>query len=129
MEHLSFPQFPPPLRPLRGPLGVIKSDLEVDPKLQFRDMIHKEIQKLLIDTAVNKIDVDKPNWTFVAARLFLYDIYHRVSGFTGYIHLREYFEKGEKEGRLIAGLKEKYDLDELNEYINLKETYIYIFRN
>jgi len=92
-------------------------------------MIHKEIQKLLIDTAVNKIDVDKPNWTFVAARLFLYDIYHRVSGFTGYIHLREYFEKGEKEGRLIAGLKEKYDLDELNEYINLKETYIYIFRN
>jgi len=114
---------------VEGLSGVNQSELEVDAKLQFRDMITtKEIQETLIKTAVDKIDIDRPNWTFVAARLFLYDLYHRVSGFTGYKHLREYFEKGEAEGRLIPGLKEKYDLDDLNSYIkperDLQFTYL-----
>jgi len=101
-----------------GLKGVSQSELEVDAKLHFRDMITtKEIQETLIKTAVDKIDIDRPNWTFVAARLFLYDIYHRVSGFTGYKHLKDYFKKGEDEGRLIPGLKEKYDLDDLDSYI------------
>ncbi len=109
--------------------GVSQSELEVDAKLQFRDMITtKEIQETLIKTAIDKIDVDRPNWTYVAARLFLYDIYHRVSGFTGYVHLRDYFERGEKEGRIIPGLKDKYDLDDLNDYIkperDLQFTYL-----
>ena len=109
--------------------GVSQSELEVDAKLQFRDMITtEEIQQTLIKTAVDKIDIDRPNWTFVAARLFLYDIYHKVSGFTGYIHLREYFERGEKEGRILLGLKEKYDLDDLNDYLrperDLQFTYL-----
>ena len=103
---------------VEGLSGVNQSELEVDAKLQFRDMITtKEIQETLIKTAVDKIDIDRPNWTFVAARLFLYDIYHKVSGFTGYKHLKEYFEKGEAQERLIPGLKEKYDLDDLNSYI------------
>ncbi|WP_294950946.1 ribonucleoside-diphosphate reductase subunit alpha [Sulfurovum sp.] len=103
---------------VEGLEGVSQSELEVDAKLQFRDMItSEEIQTTLIKTAVDKIDIDRPNWTFVAARLFLYDIYHKATGFTGYNHLREYFERGEKEGRIVLGLKDKYDLDELNDYI------------
>ena len=114
---------------VEGLKNVNQSELEVDAKLQFRDMITtKEIQETLIKTAVDKIDIDRPNWTFVAARLFLYDIYHRVSGFTGYKHLREYFQKGEAEGRIIPGLKDKYDLDDLNDYIkperDLQFTYL-----
>ena len=114
---------------VEGLSGVNQSELEVDAKLQFRDLITtKEIQETLIKTAVDKIDIDRPNWTYVAARLFLYDLYHRVSGFTGYKHLREYFERGEREGRLIPGLKEKYDLDDLNDYIkperDLQFTYL-----
>ncbi len=109
--------------------GVSQSELEVDAKIQFRDGITtEEIQQTLIRTAVDKIDVDRPNWTFVAARLFLYDLYHKVSGFTGYVHLREYFERGEKEGRILPGLKDKYDLDDLNDYIkperDLQFTYL-----
>ena len=109
--------------------GVSQSELEVDARIQFRDGITtEEIQQTLIRTAVDKIDVDRPNWTFVAARLFLYDLYHRVSGFTGYIHLRDYFERGEKEGRIVPGLKDKYDLDDLNDYIkperDLQFTYL-----
>lgn len=98
--------------------GVNLSELELDAKIQFRDGIStEEIQRTLIKTAVDKIDMDCPNWTFVAARLFLYDLYKKVNGINRYNHLREYFEKGEKEGRILLGLKEKYDLDDLNDYI------------
>ena len=114
---------------VEGLSGVSQSELEVDAKLQFRDMISsEEIQQTLIKTAVDKIDIDRPDWTFVAARLFLYDIYHKASGFTGYNHLRDYLERGEKEGRIVLGLKEKYDLDDLNAYIkperDLQFTYL-----
>ncbi len=114
---------------VEGLVRVSQSELEVDAKLQFRDMISsQEIQQTLIKTAVDKIDIDRPDWTFVAARLFLYDLYHKVTGFTGYNHLREYFEKGEKEGRIVLGLKDKYDLDDLNNYIkperDLQFTYL-----
>lgn len=103
---------------VEGLSGTSQSELEVDAKLQFYDGITTErIQDTLIKTAVDKIDVASPNWTFVAARLFLYDLYHRVSHFTGYRHLREYFEVGEREGKLLKGLKEKFDLDLLDSKI------------
>ncbi|MDA3052324.1 ribonucleoside-diphosphate reductase subunit alpha [Campylobacter sp. JMF_01 NE2] len=109
--------------------NVSLSELEVDAKIQFRDMITtEEIQQTLIKTAVDKIDIDRPNWTFVAARLFLYDLYHKVSGFTGYQSLQTYFERGESEGRIMLGLKEKYNLDDLDAYIkperDLQFTYL-----
>ncbi|MBS4407530.1 ribonucleoside-diphosphate reductase subunit alpha [Campylobacter vulpis] len=109
--------------------GVSLSELELDAKIQFRDGIStEEIQKTLIKTAVDKIDIDCPNWTFVAARLFLFDLYKKVNGMNRYNHLREYFERGEKEGRILLGLKEKYDLDDLNDYIkperDLQFTYL-----
>lgn len=103
---------------IQGLDNVSQSELEVDAKIQFRDKITtEEIQKTLIKTAVDKIDIDRPNWTFVAARLFLYDLYHKVSGFTGYGSFKEYFERCEKEGRIALGLKEKYDLADLEAYI------------
>jgi ribonucleoside-diphosphate reductase alpha chain len=67
--------------------------------------------------------VDVPDWTFVAARLFIYDLYHRVSRNlvsekgSKYPHLKEYFYIGETEGRIVLGLKDKYDLDDLNAYL------------
>ena len=95
--------------------GVSQSELEVDAKLHFRDRITtEEIQQTLIKTAVDKIDIDCPNWTFVAARLFLYDLYHRVNGFNGYKSLKEYLEIGEKENRIIKGMKEKFNLEKLD---------------
>lgn len=114
---------------IEGLDNVSLSELELDAKIQFRDMIStEEIQQTLIKTAVEKIDVDQPNWTFVAARLFLYDLYHKVTTFNGYNSLREYFKRGEKEGKILLGLKEKYDLDDLQDYIkpqrDLQFTYL-----
>ncbi|MGP1580250.1 MAG: ribonucleoside-diphosphate reductase subunit alpha [Wolinella sp.] len=98
--------------------NVSQSELEVDAKIQFRDKITtEEIQQTLIKTAVDKIDVDAPHWSFVAARLFLYDLYHKANHFTGYGKLKDYFERGEQEGRIIRGLKEKFDLDFLDSKI------------
>lgn len=95
--------------------NVSQSELEVDAKIQFRDKITtEEIQQTLIKTAVDKIDVDAPEWTYVAARLFLYDLYHKVNRFTGYGKLKDYFERGESEGRIIKGLRGKFDLDFLD---------------
>ncbi len=98
--------------------GVSQSELEVDARIQFRDRItSEEIQQTLIKTAADKIDVDSPNWTFVAARLFLYDLYHKVSGFTGYKTLKQYFNHAESEGKILTGLKEKFDLEFLDSKI------------
>ena len=112
-----------------GLSNVNVSELEFDAQIQFRDGITTaEIQDTLIKTAVDKIDVDRPDWTFVAARLFLYSLHKKVSKTNGYNHFREYFERGEKEGRILLGLKEKYDLDDLNDYIkperDLQFTYL-----
>jgi ribonucleoside-diphosphate reductase alpha chain len=98
--------------------NVSQSELEVDAQIQFRDGItSKEIQQTLIKTAVDKIDIDAPNWTFVASRLFLFNLYHQVNGFTGYSSLKEYFQRGEKEGKILLGLKEMYNLNELEKHI------------
>ena len=115
--------------------GVSQSELELDARIKFIDgMSSSDIQDALIKTAVEKIDIDVPNWTFVAARLFIYDLYHRVGRIIGgvkgqpYGHLKTYlihnieinritptfvFEKISKEG-----LVERFDLDELNDYID-----------
>ena len=103
---------------VKGLTNVSQSELEVDAQILFRDGITSaEIQKTLIKTAVDKIDIDAPNWTFVASRLFMFNLYHQVNGFTGYCSLEKYFARGEKNGRLLLGLGDMYDLKKLDEHI------------
>ncbi len=103
---------------IKGLSNVSQSELEVDAQILFRDGItSEEIQKTLIKTAVDKIDIDAPNWTFVASRLFLYNLYHQVNGFTGYVSLKKYLKRGQDEGRILLGLEAKYDLEELDKHI------------
>lgn len=97
--------------------NVDQSELEVDANLQFYDGINtNDIQNTLINTAVSKIDIDRPDWTFVAARLFLYDMYHKVP-YNSYNHIKEYIEVAKNEGRLFQGFYDKYDLNDLNNAI------------
>lgn len=109
----------------KGLEGVSQSELELDAHIKFIDGMHsKDIQDALIKTAVEKIDIDVPNWTFVAARLFLFDLYHSVGiathGVKGeaYCHLKDYIKFGIEAGRLIPSIADGYDLDELNAYID-----------
>jgi ribonucleoside-diphosphate reductase alpha chain len=117
---------------VQGLEGVSQSELEVDTKIKFIDGIKtEEIQKILINTAIDKIDVDRPNWTFVAARLFLFDAYHKVgkalNGKKGiaYPHLKKYLQNGVYENKItpIILSNKFYDdeaIEELNNYIDGK---------
>jgi len=105
--------------------SVSTDELEEDLSPQLRDgMKSEEIQNTLINTALNKIDIDRPDWTFVASRLFLNDLYHRVGKFYDapkgqpYSHsLGEYIEYGQSINRIIKGLQDGYNIVELDAYI------------
>nr|WP_198304900.1 ribonucleoside-diphosphate reductase subunit alpha [Arcobacter vandammei] len=112
--------------------GVSQSELELDSHIKFIDgMSSSDIQDALIKTAVEKIDIDVPNWTFVAARLFLYDLYHKVgiatNGIKGeaYCHLKNYIDFGIGAGRLIPNLANGYDLDDLNAYLKPERDFLF----
>jgi len=66
-------------------LDVDPFELETDAQIQFRDGITtKEIQQLLIKTAAEKVSAERPDWTYTAARLLLYDLYKEVAHLRGY---------------------------------------------
>ena len=107
-----------------GLAGVSASELEVDAQIKFVDgMKTSDINAALNLTAVEKIDIDVPNWTFVAARLFIFDLYHQVGKALKtkkgqpYAPLGTYIEHGINCGKLIPTLADGYDLEDLNEYI------------
>ena len=117
---------------VKGLKNVSQSELEAEAHLIFvNGMTTREIQDTLIRTAVEKIDIDRPDWTFVASRLFLYNLYHEVGitldseKGTAYGTLLEYMSYGEKEGRVILGLKEKYNLDELDKVIAPERDFLF----
>ena len=108
----------------KGLSGVSQSELEVDAQIQFNDnTTTKDIQDILTKTAVSKIDIDAPNWTYVGARLFVYNLYHEVGKTlngtkgTNYSHLKTYLEYGEKIGKIFKGLSSKFVLEKLNNEI------------
>ncbi len=72
--------------------GCSPEELELDAKLQFRDgMTTKEIQKTLIQTAIEKVIYTEDdgygnlikktniNWQYVASRLLIYDLYKEAA--------------------------------------------------
>lgn len=115
---------------VKGLKSVSFEELELDSNIQFTEGISTEnIQNILIQTAVNKIDIDRPDWTFVAARLFYYSLLHKTGKTlknkkgSAYSHLSTYLEYGEKEGKILLNLKNKFDLDDLNDYIKPERDY------
>ncbi len=116
-------------------LNVDPLELEADAQIQFRDGITtKEIQQLLIKTAAEKVSAEKPDWTYVAARLLLYDLYKDVAHLRGYPlrddlgkyrpynrknfypFVKEYAEKGIYGSYLLEKYSEE-DFRELANYI------------
>ena len=110
--------------------GVNAEELEVDSQLQFVDGIKtKDIQDTLIKTAADKIDIDVPNWTFVASRLSLFDLYHEYGRALNlkkgepYCHLEKHINNAVKENKFMPGLGDLYDLNDLNDYLKPERDY------
>ena len=60
-------------------LGLSFEELEFQADISFTEgMTSEDVQKVLILAALTLNDIDKPNWTYAAARLNLYDLYHKI---------------------------------------------------
>ena len=65
----------------RGLAGVSASQVEMQSGIQFYDGITTaEIQEILIRSASDLIDLDHPNYQFVAARLLLFAVRKNLYG-------------------------------------------------
>lgn len=118
-----------------GLAGTSYEDLELSASILFTDGIKtSDIQKALINTAHNKISLDKPNWGFVAARLGFYDIYHTIketyrikeSGDVyKHVTLQMYLDRAK---HILSDFVNKYskeDIEKLNSIIDSKKDMLF----
>ena len=99
-----------------GLAGVSASQVEIQSGIQFYDGITTaEIQEILIRSASDLIDLDHPNYQFVAARLLLFSLRKQLFG-----RLREcpnvldHVQKCVKQGVYDAEILDLYSEEEFN---------------
>ena len=81
-----------------GLAGVSASQVEIQSGIQFYDGITtREIQEILVRSASDLIDLESPNYQFVAARLLLFGLYKQVFGpewNQGFPHILTHLQSG-----------------------------------
>ena len=99
-----------------GLAGVSASQLEIQSGLQFYDGIStSEIQEILIKSANDLIDLDAPNYQFVAARLLLFSLRKSLYGVIEDIpHLSDHIHKCVDDGVYDPAILEKYSEEEIS---------------
>ena len=99
-----------------GLAGVSASQVEIQSGLQFYDGIStSEIQEILIKSANDLIDLDAPNYQFVAARLLLFSLRKSLYGVIEDIpHLSDHIHKCVDDGVYDAAILEKYSEEEIS---------------
>ena len=116
-----------------GLAGVSASQVEISSGLQFFDNIQTaQIQEILVRSASDLIDLDHPNYQFVAARLLLFGLRKSVYGEhpdnhpTLLDHVKDCVEKGVYE----SGIVKKYspeEWDTLNKYIDHDRDFLFTY--
>jgi ribonucleoside-diphosphate reductase alpha chain len=90
--------------------GVSASQVEIQSGIQFYDGITtEEIQEILIRSASDLIDLDHPNYQYVAARLLLFSVrksvfgkIHEVDEFPNILeHIKNCVDKGVYDGEIL----------------------------
>ena len=111
--------------------NVSPEELEFELNSIMKDGIKtSDIQAKLIEVAMNKTSVDRPDWVFAAARLALYDLYHRIKhihnkAVSGNVYelvtLKDYMDYVYNLGKTKYSSddfkKMGFDLDELSNYV------------
>ena len=98
-----------------GLAGVSASQVEIQSGIQFYDGITTaEIQEILVRSASDLIDLDAPNYQYVAARLLLFGLYKQVFGDwkQGFPSVREHLSKGSDKKIYDPTLESKYSEEE-----------------
>ena len=98
-----------------GIAGVSASQVEIQSGLQFYDGITTaEIQEILIKSASDLIDLDNPNYQFVAARLLLFQLRKSLYGRTRELpNLKDHITKLAYKDLYDKDIFEKYSLEEI----------------
>ena len=99
-----------------GLAGVSASQVEINSGIQFYDGITTgEIQEILVRSASDLINLDSPNYQYVAARLLLYGLYKQVFGNSwrdGLPHILSHLEIGSQRGIYDKTLPNAYSHEE-----------------
>ena len=106
-----------------GLSGVSASQVEIQSNLQFHDNIKTEdIQEILIRSASDLIDLEHPNYQFVAARLLSVQLRKKLWGRNRKPpHIKDHLFKGAEKGIYDPNLWGSYtdvEWDRINNYID-----------
>ena len=112
--------------------GVSASQVEMQSGIQFYDGITTaEIQEILIRSASDLIDLENPNYQFVAARLLLFavrkSLYGRVQDHPSFFeHIQNCVNVGVYDSEVLDNYTEE-ELNRLGSYINHNRDYLFTY--
>ena len=112
--------------------GVSASQVEMQSGIQFYDGITTaEIQEILIRSASDLIDLDNPNYQFVAARLLLFSVrkslYGRVQDHPAFVeHIKNCVDVGVYDTEILTNYTED-ELNRLGNYIQHNRDYLFTY--
>ena len=115
-----------------GLAGVSASQVEIQSGIQFYDGISTgEIQEILIRSASDLIDLDHPNYQFVAARLLLFSVRKSIFGRIREVptvreHVVDMIERGVYDPELIE-LYDDEDYTKLESFIDHDRDYLFTY--
>jgi len=100
----------------KGIAGVSASQVEINSGIQFYDGVTTgEIQEILIRSASDLIDLDHPNYQFVAARLLLFQLRKQLYGRTRELpSLSDHITKLAYQDLYDREIFDKYSIEEIN---------------
>ena len=116
----------------QGLAGVSSSQVEINSGLQFYDGITtKEIQEILIRSASDLIDLDAPNYQYVAARLLLFSLRKQLYGVQWdhprfYDHIKKCIDDGVYDPEVVVKYTEE-ELDSIGEYLDHERDFIFTY--
>jgi ribonucleoside-diphosphate reductase alpha chain len=112
--------------------GVSASQVEMQSGIQFYDGITTaEIQEILIRSASDLIDLENPNYQFVAARLLLFavrkSLYGRVQDHPDFVdHIKKCVDNGVYDPEILTNYTED-ELNRLGGYIQHNRDYLFTY--
>jgi ribonucleoside-diphosphate reductase alpha chain len=116
----------------RGLAGVSASQVEMKSGIQFYDGITTaEIQEILIRSASDLIDLDHPNYQYVAARLLLFSVRKQLYGKMKELpHLEQHIYACTNQEVYDKDIFTKYskeEIDKANSYIDHDRDYLFTY--
>ena len=112
--------------------GVSASQVEMKSGLQFYDGIEThDIQQILIKAAADLVDLNNPNYTYVASRLLLYSLRKQVIGKLWehphfYDHVKKNVELGLYDEEIFKNYQRK-DFDRMENWLNHNRDYDFTY--